>query len=331
MSQKIPRALLLLSGGLDSKLAVKLIQEQGIDIIAVHFDLPFGEGCCKAMCSFKFSQLEGIKLKIIDCKEGKYFKEYIDVIKSPKHGRGSQLNPCIDCRIFMLKIAKKLMHELNADFIATGEVLNERPMSQYRGALMEIEKEAGLKRMIVRPLSGKCLDPTIPEEKGWIKRENLLDIQGRRRVIQIELAKKYKMSYPSPGGGCWLCEKDYARKLQDTFKSNETNEEDIRLLKIGRHFRFNGKKIIVGRDEKENRILMEIKGIKFIPSKDIPGPVTLLKGDGKAEIRKAAELTLYHSDKKIPMDIEYGKDITKLNNTIFVALLSKEEVEKLRI
>jgi len=323
------KAIVLLSGGLDSKLAVKLLQEQGIDIIALHFDLPFGEGCCKAMCSFKFSQLEGIKMQIIDCKSGKYFKKYMEIIKNPAYGRGSQMNPCIDCRIFMLRIAKELMKKFNADFVATGEVLDERPMSQHRGAMALVEKESGLSRKILRPLSAKNLDPTIAEEKGLVKREKLLDIQGRRRIIQMELAKKYNMSYPSPGGGCLLCEKEYARKFRDLLNYKETEEDDIKLLKIGRHFRFNGKKIIVGRNHEENKKLLEFKGIKFMPAKNIPGPITLLIGDGKAEIRKAAELTAFYSGKKEPIDIKYGKK--EFDYSIFVTFPAKDEVESLRI
>jgi len=315
-------ALALLSGGLDSILAIRLMQEQGIKIIGINFYSEFF-GNQRAI-----EAAEQLRIPFTSIKLG---EDYIKMLQAPKHGRGVGMNPCIDCKIFMLKKAKEMMPKFNADFIVTGEVLNERPMSQYRGALMLIEKEAGLQRKILRPLSAKELDPTEAEEKGLVNRAKLLDIQGRQRIKQFKLAEKYKLKFPMPGGGCLLCEKAYARKLADLFKHKETENEDIILLKIGRHFRYNGQKIIVGRDEKENRKLMELKGIKFIPAKEVPGPTTLLRGDGKAEIIKAAELTLYHSDKKEPMDIEYGKAITKLNNTIFVSLPTTEEVEKLRI
>jgi tRNA U34 2-thiouridine synthase MnmA/TrmU len=322
MEKEKARAILMLSGGLDSILAGKLLQEQGIKVIGLNFYSDFF-GNDKAI---KAAEQLRIPFKTI-----KLGKDFIKMIQSPKHGRGVGLNPCIDCKIFMLKKAKELMFSLDADFIATGEVLNERPMSQYRGALMLIEKEAGLSRRILRPLSAKELDPTEMEEKGLVNRSKLMDIQGRQRKIQIKMAEKYKISYPAPAGGCLLCEKAYSAKLADLFKNKEANEENIRLLRLGRHFRFNNQKIIVGRNHEENIKLMEIDGIKFIPAKNIPGPTTVLIGGGKAEIRKAAELTAFYSDKKEPIDVEYGKDITKLNNTIFVAPPSKEEVEKLRI
>jgi len=314
------KAILMLSGGLDSILAGKLLQEQGIRVIGVNFYSDFF-GNEKAIAAAEQLRIAFTSIKLEN--------DYIKMLQHPKHGRGAGMNPCIDCKIFMLKEAKKLMKKFNADFIATGEVLNERPMSQYRGALMLIEKEAGLSRMILRPLSAKELDPTIAEEKGLVDRSKLLDIQGRERKIQMELAKKYKLNYPAPAGGCLLCEKAYANKLKDLFEHEETSDEDVKLLKLGRHFRFKGKKIIVGRDEKENKELMKFKGIKFIPSNKIPGPVTLMKNGGREEIRKAAEFTAFHSDLKEPMDIKFGKK--DFNNTIFVILPDKEEVEKLRI
>jgi len=314
------KAIVLLSGGLDSILAAKILQEQGIQVVGVNFYSEFF-GNSRAISAAEQLRIPFTSIKLE--------KDYVKMLQSPKHGYGSGLNPCIDCKIFMLKKAKELLGKLGADFIATGEVLNERPMSQYRGALMTIEKDAGLSRRILRPLSAKELDPTIMEEKGLVNRDKLLNIQGRQRNIQIELAEKYNLSYPSPGGGCLLCEKEFAKKLNDLFSNKETEEDDIRLLKIGRHFRFNGKKIIVGRNHEENKKLLEFKGIKFMPAKNIPGPITLLIGNGKAEIRKAAELTAFYSDKKEPIDIKYGKK--EFEDSIFVALPEKEDVEKLRI
>ncbi len=322
------RALVLLSGGLDSKLAVKILQEQGIDVVALHFDLPFGEGCCKAMCSFKFSQLEGINLKIIDCKQGKYFNEYMEVIKKPDYGYGSAANPCIDCRIFMLKIAKKLLKEFKADFIATGEVLNERPMSQYKSAMMLIEKKAGLEGKILRPLSAKLLPETEAEKKGLVNRNNLLSIQGRRRIPQIELAKKYQMSYPNPGGGCLLCERDFAKKLKDFFENNERiTEEDLKLLKIGRHFKFNNQKIILGRNQNENAILAKAKGIKLELADGLPGPTGLIFSEDKEIVEKAAQLVVFYA--KTSAQVMYGK--AKFNKSISVKPIEQKEVESLKI
>lgn len=320
--KKQTTALLMLSGGLDSILAGKILQEQGIKVIGVNFYSDFF-GNQKAI-----KAAEQLRIPFTSVKLG---EDYVKMLKSPKHGRGKGINPCIDCKIFMLKKAKDLMSKFNADFIATGEVLNERPMSQYRGALILIEKESGLSRKILRPLSAKELDPTEAEEKRLVKREKLLDIQGRQRIKQFKLAEKWKLEFPMPGGGCLLCEKGYAKKLMDLFKHDEASEDNIKLLQVGRHFRFNGQKIIVGRNHEENKQIMEIKGIKFIPAKNVPGPTTLIKKGGQSEIRKAAELTAFYSDAKVPIDIEYGKDITKLNNTIFVVPITKEEIEKLRV
>ncbi|MHA1828855.1 MAG: hypothetical protein ACTSX6_09455, partial [Candidatus Heimdallarchaeaceae archaeon] len=182
------KALALLSGGLDSRLAIKLMLEQGINIEALHFKLPF-EGCCLPDCAFKFTQLEGIRLHWVDVTKGKPFRDYIKLVRRPKFGYGSGMNPCIDCRIFMLRETKKIAKKINAKFIVTGEVLDERPMSQRRKTLELIEKETGLKCKILRPLSAKLLPETEAEKKGWINRNKLLAIRGRRRTPQLTLAK----------------------------------------------------------------------------------------------------------------------------------------------
>jgi len=323
------KALVMFSGGLDSRLVIKILQEQKIDIIALNFDLPFGSGCCKSSCSWKFTQLQGIPLRIVDCKKGKNFQEFIKIVKSPKHGHGSGMNPCIDCRIFMLKKAKSLMKKLKADFIATGEVLDERPMSQHRKAMQIVEAESGLQGKLLRPLSAKLLPETDAEKKGLIDRNNLFGIQGRQRKQQIELANKYNMDYPSPGGGCLLCEKEYVKKLEDLFKNNKNIlPEDIALLKIGRHFRFEENKIIVARNAEESQMLREFKGVKFELEKHIPGPTTLLIGKaGKEAIKKAAQLTLFHSKNKA--NVVYGE--RKFNKSIFPENLERKEVENIRI
>lgn len=290
------KAIVLFSGGLDSRLAIKLLQEQNIEIMALNFDLPFGGSCCKTMCSFNFTQLHNVKSMVIDCTSGKLFDEYMKIIKKPKFGRGTAMNPCIDCRIFILKKAKEIAKKGNADFIATGEVLNERPMSQHKQAMDIIEKESGLKGKLLRPLSARLLPETEAEKKGLVNRKKLFDIQGRSRKKQIELAEEYKIKYPSPGGGCLLCEKEFAKKLEDLLKHKKKIEpRDIQLLKIGRHFRFDNSKIIVGRNEEENKKLLELGGKKDIlmEVKDIPSPITMLQGK---DIEKAAALTIKYSD-----------------------------------
>ncbi len=331
------KAIVLFSGGLDSRLAIKLLQDQKINIMALFFLFPFGSGCCNPNCSFNFAQTQNIKLKIIDCTKGKLFKEYIKIIKKPKYGYGSAINPCIDCRIFMLKKAKKIMEKEKADFIATGEVLNERPMSQRRKILYLTEKESKLKGKLLRPLSAKLLPETIAEKKGLINRKKLLAIQGRQRKIQMALAKKHKISYPTPAGGCILCEKTFASKLKDLFKHKKKIEpRDIELLKLGRHFRYKNNKIIIGRNEQENNKLMALAKNKDLvfEVKIWPGPITLLEGkSNKKIIEIAAALTLSHSDAKHKKQaiIQYGKGKRKFNKVINAFLFSQKEVEKLRI
>lgn len=306
------KAVLLFSGGLDSLLAGKLIQELGIKVYGLHF--------VSAFFSKDVSKLaEQIKMPLKTVKLG---KDYIKMIRKPKHGYGKNINPCIDCKIFMLKKAKQYAKKIDAKFIITGDVLGERPMSQNRGTLGLIEKEAGLKNKILRPLSAKLLEKTEAEKKELIKREKLLAIEGRSRKIQLELAKKFKLEYLAPAGGCLLTEEAYAEKLKDLFKNKkEINTEDCELLKLGRHFRYKKDKIIVGRNEKENKLISKYKGVK-LEAVDVPGPVTLLQGKN---VKLAAMLTARYSDSKGKTKIKYdGKEIT-------VSKLDEKEIEKLRI
>ena len=213
----VKKCIVMFSGGLDSRLCVKIMQEQGFEVLPVFFRLPFGCGCCNEMgCSFNFSQVQGIELKIFDCTKGKLFQEYMEVLKNPKFGRGTGVNPCRDCKIFMFKKAKEFADENEVDLIVTGEVLNERPMSQTKKALEIIEEESELKGRLLKPLSAKLFDETNAEKKGLVDRSKLYDIQGRQRNRQMELAKKFKIKYPSPAGGCLLCEKFLKRAICPT-------------------------------------------------------------------------------------------------------------------
>lgn len=324
------KALVLLSGGLDSRLAVKLMQEQDVDVEAVHFKLPF-EGCCLTDCAFKFAQMEGVKLHIIDMRKGKLFQEYIQLVKKPRFGYGCAINPCIDCRVMMLKKAKKLLKRIGAGFIVTGEVLDERPMSQTRRVLELIEKESGLEGMVVRPLSAKLLPETEPERRRWVRREKMCGIMGRRRKPQLELAKRFGLKgFPMPGGGCLLCEKEYARKLADLLKHKKrVGVKDVELLKVGRHFRLGESKIVVGRNEEENKLLLKMKGrgdyVFEVP--DCGSPITLLQGRKTNEaVRLAAELTAAYSDAgEGRVAVGYGR------RKLFVRKKSKAELGCFRI
>ncbi len=291
------KALVLLSGGLDSILAVKILKKQKIEVIGVTFKSYFfgTETAQKAAKNLK------IPLKIVD-----FSKEHLKMVKSPKHGYGKSMNPCIDCHVLMLKKAKEIMKKQDFDFISTGEVVGERPMSQSRKTLELIEKESSLGGYLLRPLSAKLLKPTIQEERGFIDRDRLLDISGRSRKRQMKLAKIWKIKeYPTPAGGCLLTDLEFGKRLRKLFEKHSLCDgNDIELLKLGRHFFIGLVKIIIGRDEKENTKIENLTQSRdvLIEMKNYPGPLTLIKNYGKVRIpsevlEKAQKLTQYHSTK----------------------------------
>ena len=324
------KALGLLSGGLDSILATEMIQKQGIEVIAFNVKSPFclcKKGGCAAVDASK--QLH-VPLKVVAAKE-----EYLRMLRNPKHGYGRNMNPCIDCRIFLFKKAKKYAKEIGAGFIFTGEVLDERPMSQHYPAMKLIEKEAGLEGKVLRPLSARLLPETEAEKKGLVDRAKLLDIQGRSRKPQFKLAEEYGIKdFPCPAGGCLLTYEEYAKKIRDLFAHKKRiSMADIALLRIGRHFRFGKNKIIVGRNEEDNKLLTarKTKSEFFFELPDIVGPVTILQGPKtKAAIETAAKLTASYSDaKSSEATVKYGKET--LGKSITVSIPQKADVDKLRI
>jgi len=292
------KAIGLLSGGLDSTLATKLMLDQGIGVVALNFITPFCT-CTRKGCKHAASQVAkefGIEVKIIAAGN-----DYMEMVKAPRHGYGKNMNPCIDCRIFMLKKAKEYMEKVGASFIFTGEVLGQRPMSQKRKAIELIEREAGLDGLIVRPLSARFFEPTIPEKEGLIDRDSLLAIEGRSRIRQIELAEKFNIKdYPCPAGGCRLTDPQFARKVREAFEHNEDSIMDMKLLKYGRHFRLpSGARLVVGRNEEENAIiagfarendvLLEVLGCG--------SPIALLKsGYDNKDVEVAASICVRYSD-----------------------------------
>jgi tRNA U34 2-thiouridine synthase MnmA/TrmU len=257
------------------------------------------------------------------------------MLRNPKHGYGKNLNPCVDCKIFILKKAKKYAKEIGADFIFTGEVLGERPMSQHGPALKVIAEESGLKGKLLRPLSAKLLAETAAEKKGLVDRTKLLSIQGRSRKPQFALAQEYGITvYPSPAGGCLLTCEEYSKKLRDLFENKKhISMADVALLRVGRHFRFGKNKIIVGRNEAENKFLTanKIKGDFCFEPSDIVGPTTLLQGPKtKSAVEMAAKFTASYSDAKSgEVKVKYGREA--LNKTMTVALPQKTDLEKLRV
>lgn len=294
------KVVALLSGGLDSRLAVKMMQNQGFDVTAVAIKTPFCDFDCGRGCGFEIRETAdtlGVDLKTVYLGD-----DYIEMLKHPKHGYGSGMNPCIDCRAMMFKAGKKVMEEIGAEFIISGEVLGQRPMSQHGPALRTIEKESGLEGKIVRPLSAALLPPTEPEMSGLIKRESLGMIRGRSRKEQLKLAKEFGFENPpNAGGGCLLTDPAFAIRVKDLFRYIETpTTNDIDLLKIGRHFRFDSKtKLVVGRNKDENEMLqsLALDGDVLIETKDHVGPTSLLRGDGSENnLKLAAAITLRYSD-----------------------------------
>jgi len=322
------RAIGLLSGGLDSTLAVKLMMNQGIEVKALNFITPFCT-CTRKGCRHEASRIAKefvIKMKVIAVKE-----DYIKMVKNPKHGYGKNMNPCIDCRIFMLKKAKEYMKEISASFLFTGEVLGQRPMSQRKNAMKIIEKEAGLEGLILRPLSARFLEPTIPEREGLVNRERMLNIRGRWRKPQMELAEEFGIEdYQCPAGGCRLTDPQFAKRVKEAFKHHEDGIQDMNLLKYGRHFRLpSGAKVIVGRNEEENSIIS-----RFAEEKDLlmevvgfGSPITLLKNScDERDIKMAASVCVRYSNYKGKAEVRIGCR-ERWEKTLFIEPI-KEEFKK---
>lgn len=331
------KAIALLSGGLDSTLAAKVIMEQGVELEALNFLTVFctctnrGETC---LASQKAVENLGIPLKVFNVSE-----EYLNVVKYPKHGYGRNMNPCIDCRIFMLKKTKAYMEEVGAAFIVTGEVLGQRPMSQRKDAMRLIEKEGGLEGFILRPLSAKVLPTTIPEKEGWVDREKLLNLSGRSRKPQIELAEHFGIrDYPCPAGGCLLTDPGFAKRIKDLMLHNpDFSLNDVHLLKMGRHFRLSHEvKLVVGRNEEENQKIQT-----FVQDKDIllkvsgfAGPLSLLRGKpDEGDMEKAASITVHYSKAKDleKVEVTYRHADEDQRRSLSVSPISRVDIERMMI
>ncbi|MFX0007271.1 MAG: hypothetical protein ACFFAV_11170 [Candidatus Hermodarchaeota archaeon] len=326
----------LVSGGLDSLTACLLLKLQGINIIGLNFKSPF---ClCDKVLSHSDCGLnlfhEKLGIKVYTLPKG---DDYLEIIRNPKFGYGKNLNPCIDCRIYILKKAKEFKDQVGADFIFTGEVLNQRPKSQHLQALKIVEKESGLEGKLLRPLSALQLKPTIYEEQGLIDRKKLLGISGRSRKIQLELARKHLLleNYYACGG-CLLTDVNFTNKMRDYLKLNKKMRmEDVHILKYGRHFRYKNSKIIVGRDEAENKMLINLKKPNdlIMEAKGVPGPVTIIQGNYDDDsLNYAARLTLRYSDlNQLQGQILYGTNYNKLTNEKTVKILKNENFDIFRL
>lgn len=301
------KALALLSGGLDSTLAIRVIQEQGIEVIALNFVTVFclctSKGSCK-LEAVKVSEKLGIPIKVINTT-----KSFLEIVKKPKHGYGKNMNPCIDCRINIFRAAGEYMREIGASFLITGEVLGQRPMSQRKEAMKTIDKEAGLTGLVLRPLCAKHLEPTIPEKSGLVDRDKLLQIKGRSRKDQIQLADIFQISdYPCASGGCLLTDPEFANRMKDSLDHENPNINDVNLLKVGRHFRIDGKtKVVVSRREEENLVIEKLakENDYLLQLKDFPGPLALVRGEVNEEkLKIAAQLAARSSKAKDLEDTE---------------------------
>jgi len=287
------RVLLLLSGGLDSVLAGCILQDQGLEIVGLTFESPFF-GAERAVSE---ARRMNWPLVVVDITE-----EEIQIVEKPKYGYGRHMNPCLDCHLQMVRLAGQLLPRYQAAFVATGEVLGERPLSQNRQALQIVERESRLEGYVLRPLSAQLLPETEVEKKGWVKREALLDIQGRSRKRQMELAEKYQLEgYATPSGGCLLTDPGYSARLRKLRSwRGRLKKEDIWLLRYGRHFFGSDYWVVIGRDEGENRILKQLALPEDIKMTTVSkkGPQTVVrfkKKETPVKIREAALLTIRYS------------------------------------
>jgi hypothetical protein len=297
------KAVALLSGGLDSMLAILTMLRQGIQVSAIRFITPFDPDISDD--TFRETRYQSLRHTYgFEIIMRHLSHKMLDIVTKPKHGYGRNMNPCIDCRILMLKEAKQFLDTIGADFLVTGEVLGQRPMSQRKDMLYHIDKEAGVIDTVLRPLSAKLLRTTIAEQKGIIDRGMLYALSGRSRKPQIALAGEFGMKdYPSPGGGCLLTEPNYAFRLKDLLAHDPNPAiRDIDLLRIGRHFRYSPQcKIIVGRDKAENAIIesMVADSDYLLRVEGYGSPMTLVTGEITDEsLRLAAALCARYSDAK---------------------------------
>jgi len=341
-SEKQPRAVALVSGGLDSMLAVRLVQEQGVHVEGINFYTGFCvEGHTQAIRrqeqerpkrnnALWVAEQLGIKLHIIEVID-----EYKDVVLNPKHGYGAHLNPCLDCKGFMVRKAHEWMQAHDFDFIITGEVVGQRPMSQRRDTMPVVARESGAFERLLRPLSAKLLPETLPEREGWVDREGLLGLSGRSRKPQIALAAAWGFEdYAQPAGGCcFLTHEHYSHKLADLWQARGERDydlDDIMLLKVGRHLRPRpGFKLIVGRDEGENNFLRGYRRqYDHMTTLDVAGPLVMLDGElGEQDLELAARITARFGKGRDSATVKVTFESASGDSRVFeVAPLSSDEI-----
>ncbi|MFH1756734.1 MAG: hypothetical protein ABH969_01680 [Pseudomonadota bacterium] len=330
------KAFSLLSGGLDSLLATRLIMDQGIEVTGLHFITPFfgyGKKGQEVQFAERWMHLYGIQARIIDVSE-----EYFQVLRHPRYGYGKNFNPCIDCKIFLFSQARALMEGEKADFLVTGEVLGQRPMSQRRDTLRIVERDSGTEGLLLRPLCAKNLKPTRPELAGLVDREKLLNFRGRSRKPQMELAEEMGFRhYPSPAGGCLLTDPVLASRFRTIFdQSPVITTEEILLLQVGRHFQLpGGGRLVVGRRDEENQKLIKLRQKEDVLLKiqDIPGPLGLIRGKKEEDILSlAASIVARYSKAKEWNEVKvlYGQEVDNLSGGLLVKPAEDDQIASLR-
>lgn len=331
------KALALISGGLDSILAAKLIQDQGVEVTGFHCKIPF---CLQPRRSRKAADTAGALQKLgMGYEECVLAEEFLAIVKQPRHGHGANLNPCIDCKILMFTKAAQRMKELGASFLVTGEVIGQRPMSQNRQTLALIERESGIEGLNVRPLSAKLLAATIPEQNGWIDRSKLCDFSGRSRRPQFDLAVRLGViEYEQPAGGCLLTDPCFCLRLKDLLESGPYDLDNVELLKVGRHYRLSPQaKLIVGRDEEDNLQIEKLAAsgdLLLLPPEDIAGPSALIRGKfTDAQLQFSAGILARYCDLKgrEAVEISIAKFTSQEKTKITAFPVPDSESEKLRL
>jgi tRNA-specific 2-thiouridylase len=301
---KTYKALALFSGGLDSLLSVLWMRKLGVEVIPIFFRTPF----FTEERPLETAKANGIEITVID-----FSIEHLEMLRHPQYGFGKNFNPCIDCHGLMFHTAGNLLEKYNADFLISGEVLSQRPMSQRRDAMNSVGKLSGYKDLLIRPLCQRLLDDTKPIREGWINKEDLLAFNGRSRKPQMELAKELGVvTFPHPAGGCRLTDKNYSLRLQDLITYNQLELDYINLLRYGRHFRLTeSTKLIVGRDEADNDGMTALDlGDIYLMDEENPGPIGIIQGiDQSTEILNLSAGIVAFYIKKSPdeVTISYGR------------------------